>query len=267
MRWIDSHCHLQERFLPDEADGAHEAAAALGRAAEGGVRAVVCVGTDEATSRQAIGLARAAQAGELGAGLPALRAVIGLHPHDAKDGFGWLPELLEEAAASVSGIGECGLDYHYEHSERAAQQAAFSAQMALARASSLPLVIHARDAWEDLFAMLEAEGAPDETVLHCFTGGPAEAERCLELGLTISFSGVITFKNAQDVRDACAIVPLDRLIVETDAPFLAPVPHRGSTNEPALVPIVGEAVAAAKGLSAAEVAEATSRTAERIFGC
>ena len=135
----------------------------------------------------------------------------------------------------------------------------------MAHERELALIIHARDAWDDLFAVLDAEGVPPRTVLHCFTGGPQEAAGCVERGLTVSFSGVITFKNAGDVREAAAVVPLDALLVETDSPFLAPVPHRGQPNEPALVPVVGAAVAAAKGLDAAEVAVASSATARRIF--
>ena len=126
-------------------------------------------------------------------------------------------------------------------------------------------MIHARDAWDDLFSVLDSEGVPAETVLHCFTGGPREAERCVELGLTVSFSGIVTFKNAQDIREAAIGVPLDRLLVETDAPFLAPVPHRGATNEPSWVSLVGAAVAAAQGRDPQEVAAATTANAARIF--
>ena len=135
----------------------------------------------------------------------------------------------------------------------------------MAHDRGLALVIHARDAWEDLFDVLASEGVPTETVLHCFTGGPAEAERCVEMGLSVSISGIVTFKNAHDVRAAAAVVPLDRLLVETDAPFLAPVPNRGATNEPGWVGLVGEAVAAAQARAVVDVANATTANATRIF--
>ena len=137
-------------------------------------------------------------------------------------------------------VGECGFDYHYEHSPRAAQRDAFAAQVELARRYDLTLVVHSRDAWDDTLDVLRAAGPPQRTVLHCFTGGPDEARRCLDLGAFLSFSGIVTFKGAQDVRDAAALCPLDRLMVETDAPFLAPVPHRGKQNRPAWVVAVGE---------------------------
>ena len=262
--WVDSHCHLQEHYLPEEPG--RSAIEALERAARAGVEAVICVGTDEATSRQAVALAAAVADGSLGEGLPAVRAAIGLHPHEATSSLDWLDPLLAERATGVVAVGECGLDYHYEHSPRAEQRAAFASQIALAHRHGLTLVIHARDAWDDLFEVLGSEGVPAETVLHCFTGGPSEAARCVAAGMTVSFSGIVTFKNASDLRAAVSEVPLERLLVETDSPWLAPVPHRGAQNEPAWVPLVGEAVAAAGGWTTAEVAAATSATAARLFG-
>ena len=261
--WVDSHCHLQERFLPDDGDSA--AADALRRAAETGVSAVICVGTDEATSRQAVALSAAVGSGALGTGLPEVRCVVGLHPHEAAEQIDWLDQLLADRSADLVGVGECGLDYFYEHAPKAEQRQAFAAQIARAHDAGLALVIHARDAWDDLFSVLDSEGVPAETVLHCFTGGPREAERCVELGLTVSFSGIVTFKNAQDIREAAISVPLDQLLVETDAPFLAPVPHRGATNEPSWVSLVGAAVAAAQGRDPQVVAAATTANAARIF--
>jgi TatD DNase family protein len=167
----------------------------------------------------------------------------------------------------VVAVGECGLDYFYEHSPRDAQRRAFAAQIALAHAHDLALVIHARDAWDDLFDVLAAEGVPERAVLHCFTGGPSEADRCLRAGMYVSFSGIVTFKNAADVRAAAAMCPLDRLLVETDSPFLAPVPHRGQINEPSYVPHVGEAVAAVKGSAVDEIRESSAAAAARAFGC
>ncbi len=276
--WFDSHCHLQERYLPSaSADGAADADPAtddvtevLRRSAASGVGRMVCVGTDPTTSSQALALARARATGALGPDVPHLWATVGLHPHEAASGVDETIALVERAVADADGVlvavGECGLDYHYDHSPRAQQRRAFADQVALAERHDLALVIHARDAWDDLFAVLASEGVPERTILHCFTGGPAEATRCLELGMFISFSGIVTFKNAADVREAVARCPLDHLLVETDSPFLAPVPHRGGANEPAYVPLVGAAIAEVKGLTASEVARSSAAAASRAFG-
>lgn len=191
-------------------------------------------------------------------------ATAGVHPHEAADGTDGLAALLD--APEVVAVGECGLDYYYEHSPRDVQRSAFAAQIALAHHHDMALVIHTRDAWTDTFDVLAAEGVPDRTIFHCFTGGPDEARRCLDLGAMLSFSGIVTFKSADDVRAAAALCPLDRLLVETDAPFLAPVPHRGEANRPALVPLVGAAVAAAQGRSTADIAERSWENAARTYG-
>jgi TatD DNase family protein len=162
-------------------------------------------------------------------------------------------------------VGECGLDYHYDHSPRDVQREVFAAQIGLAHRHDLALVIHTREAWEDTFDVLAAEGVPERTVLHCFTGGPDEARRCLDLGGYLSFSGIVTFPSAQDVREAAALCPLDRVLVETDAPYLAPVPHRGKRNRPALVAVVGAGLAEAMGRDVAEVAEASWRNATGVY--
>ena len=156
-------------------------------------------------------------------------------------------------------VGECGLDYHYEHSPRRAQRAAFAEQIALAHRHGLALVIHAREAWDDLFDVLGAEGVPERTVLHCFTGGPAEARRCLDAGMFVSFSGIVTFKNAAEVREAAARCPLDRLLVETDSPFLAPVPHRGRPTSRPSCPWSARRSPRSKGIEAAELAARRGR--------
>ncbi len=267
VTWFDSHCHLQEAYLPEGDDAG--VVGALIRAAEAGVAGLVCVGTDADTSAQAVALARAmaapdSPAARLGVGV---WATIGLHPHDAKAGVATLDALLDEAAddAVVVGIGECGLDYYYEHSDRQVQRDAFAAQVALAHERDLALVIHTRDAWDDTIAVLTEVGVPERTIIHCFTGGPTEARRCLELGAALSFSGVVTFKNAGELREAAALCPLDRLLVETDSPFLTPVPHRGTPNEPSRVPLVGAAVAAARGLAPEVVAEAATATTRALF--
>ena len=145
------------------------------------------------------------------------------------------------------------------------QQHVFAAQIALAKAHDLTLVIHTRDAWPDTFDILEAEGAPPRLVFHCFTGGPEEARRALDLGAALSFSGIVSFKNADDVRQAAALCPVDRMTVETDSPYLAPVPHRGKQNRPAYLPHVGAAVAAAKCLDLEVVEAATTAVAQQLF--
>ena len=248
MTWIDSHCHLQAL---DDADGAIE------RARAAGVERIVCVGTDLETSREAV---------ELAGRHADVVATVGLHPHDASDLDAQWPELEALAAHdAVVAVGETGLDFHYLHSPADVQETAFRAQIELATRLGRALVVHSREAWDDTFRVLAAEGAPDRTVLHCFTGGPDEARRALDVGAYVSFSGIVTFKTADDVRAAAALVPDDRLLVETDAPYLAPVPHRGRENEPAWVVAVGEAVAAARDRPPAEVAAASRAATARAF--
>lgn len=248
--WVDTHCHLGH--------GDDDPHGALAEARAAGVTRVIDVGTDAASSRRALTLA-AREAG--------VWATVGLHPHDAEQGVDTVVGVLDEglAAGSVVAVGECGLDYHYDHAPRSVQRAAFAAQVRLAHERGLALVVHSREAWADTFAILESEGVPPRTVFHCFTGGPAEAERALALGAYLSFSGIVTFPNAADVRAACARCPLDRLLVETDAPYLAPVPHRGRRNRPAWLPAVAAGVAEAAGLALEEVRDAVWANAERVF--
>lgn len=249
--WVDSHCHLGSVTIGADA--------ALERAASAGVEWVVCVGTDLASSREAVELAHRHPG--------RVRATVGLHPHDAARLDAELGELGELAAGpEVVAIGETGFDLHYEHSPRAAQDRAFREQIRLAHRLGRALVIHSRDAWDDTFRVLAEEGLPERTVFHCFTGGPWEARRALAEGAALSFSGIVTFPGAGAVRAAVAIAPLERLLVETDAPFLTPVPRRGRENEPALVPVVGAAVAGARGAPVDEVAAATSTNAARLLG-
>jgi TatD DNase family protein len=267
--WFDSHCHVQEEYLGGDGSegGAPDVEGVLTRAAEAGVDRLLCVGTGAATSAQAAALARATTGARNGE--PRAWATVGLHPHEASEGTEAVASLLAHELAlgdgAVVAVGECGLDYYYEHSTRDAQRVAFAAQISLAHAHGLALVIHARDAWDDLFDVLSAEGVPERTVLHCFTGGPDEADRCLRAGMYISFSGIITFKNAADVRAAAARCPLDRLLVETDSPFLAPVPHRGRVNEPAYLPLVGETIAAVKECAVEEIRERTALSTAMVF--
>jgi TatD DNase family protein len=245
--WADSHCHLQYEGITDDA---------LVAAAAAGVGRIICVGTDGPQSEQAIEVSRAHP--------ETVWATVGLHPHDASQGVDSIVGLL--GPSEVVGIGECGLDYHYDHSPRDVQRAAFAAQIGLAHEHGLALVIHTREAWADTFAILRAEGVPERTVFHCFTGGAPEARLCLDLGASLSFSGIVTFKTANDVREAAALVPLDRILVETDAPYLTPVPHRGSPNGPAYVPLVGAAVAAVKGVDVDEVEATTWANTAALFG-
>lgn len=248
--WVDSHCHPQ--MVTGGAD------AAIDRAREAGVAAMVVVGTDLASSREAVDLA---------ARHPDVFATVGLHPHDASrlaDEWTALADLA--AHDGVVAVGEAGFDYHYVHSPAEAQEQAFRAQIRLAHALDRALIIHSRDAWDDTFRVLVDEGVPARTVFHCFTGGPAEADRALELGAALSFSGIVSFRNANDVRDAATRCPADRLLVETDAPYLAPVPYRGRENEPAYVHAVGTALAAAVGRPAPIVAAESAAAAARFLG-
>ena len=247
--WIDSHCHLQL--------GHGEAEGAIERAVAAGVGRMICIGTDLATSSQAVDLARSRNR---------VWATVGLHPHDASRHHSEWDGLRRLAGSSrVVGVGEAGFDLHYRHSPEEAQEESFRAHIRLAAERDLALVIHSREAWDQTFAVLEEEGVPARTVFHCFTGGPEEARRALDLGAWLSFSGIVSFPNAGDVREAATLTPDDRLLVETDSPFLAPVPHRGRTNEPAYLPAVGAAVAAARGTTSEAVAELTRNNALAVF--
>jgi TatD DNase family protein len=288
IEWFDSHCHLQDEFTESDegeridATGPHATrlAATLARASEAGVTRMVCVGTAAGSSAEAVTLARSMRQPGSAAVAEGIEvwATVGLHPHDAKDGVDTLDDLLAAEVAGtvrtgsgaldepvVVGIGECGLDYHYDHSPRLLQREAFALQIELAHRHGLTLVIHTREAWDDTFDILGASGVPERTIIHCFTGGPGEARRCLDLGASLSFSGVVTFKNADDVRQAAELCPWDRLLVETDSPFLTPVPHRGTLNEPSRVPLVGAAIAQLKGVETFRVADVTTDNARVAF--
>jgi TatD DNase family protein len=245
VAWTDQHCHL-------EVGDAGASQVAEARAA--GVTRMVSVGCD---------LAQSQQMAELAAIYDGVYATAGVHPHDAQHGIAGIEALLD--LPQVVAVGEAGLDYFYEHSPRDVQADVFAAQIALANQRSLPLVIHSRDAWDDTFAMLDREGVPDRTVFHCFTGGPDEATEVLNRGALLSFSGIISFPSGESLRQAAAICPLDRLLVETDSPYLAPVPHRGKPNQPAWVRLVGEAVAAAVGRPVAEIEAVTWQNANRFY--
>jgi len=218
---------------------------------------LVTIGTDAAHSAEAVALA---------CRFPEVWATVGLHPHDATEGIEGIVGVLDGAGREVVAVGECGLDYHYDHSPRPAQRQVFAAQIALAHERNLALVVHTREAWDDTFSILEACGVPPRTVVHCFSGGPREAERSLALGAYLSFSGIVTFPSAAEVREAAVLCPLERLLVETDAPWLAPVPFRGKPNRPAFVTVVGAALARARGVEVDVVEEATGANAAAVFG-
>ncbi|HLY84353.1 MAG TPA: TatD family hydrolase [Acidimicrobiales bacterium] len=245
--WTDSHCHV-----PYEGVGLE----VIDAARQAGVTRLVTVGTDAAQSAAAIEAARAHDG---------VWATIGLHPHDALQGVASIEGLLAGCGPEVVGVGECGLDYHYDHSPRPVQRDVFASQVALAHRYGLALVIHTREAWDDTWAVLRTEGVPERTVFHCFTGGPSEARIAIDLGGALSFSGIVTFPSAGDVRAAAALCPLDRLLIETDSPYLSPVPFRGRPNSPALLPLVGAAVAVARGVDTTVVEHASWANAERLF--
>lgn len=246
--WIDTHCHVYDDKM--ECDDR----VSIAQAREAGVEKMIVIGTDLDTTKSAIDIANRHDG---------VWATVGLHPHDAKNGLAGLVELID--SPKVVGIGECGLDYYYDHSDRVVQREMFAAQIALANERNLPLVIHTRSAWSDTFDVLDACGTPERTIFHCFTGDVEEARGCVERGAYLSFSGIVTFKNADDIRRAATWCPSDRLLVETDAPFLAPVPHRGKPNQPAFVPVVGEFIAGLRSISVDECAEITTQNACLAF--
>jgi TatD DNase family protein len=245
--WADSHCHIPYEGVD---------VAAIAEAREAGVARIITIGTNALASAAAVDVAR---------GYDGVWATVGLHPHDASQGLEGVSALLAERDPVVVGVGECGLDYHYDHSPRPVQRDVFAAQVCLAAELGLTLVVHTREAWDDTFDILAREGPPERWILHCFTGGPAEAERGLGMGAMVSFSGIVTFKSADDVRAAARVCPLDRLLVETDSPYLAPVPYRGRPNRPALVPVVGAAVAAVRGMAPHVIEEATWANTGAVF--
>jgi TatD DNase family protein len=243
---IDSHAHLQFEEYAAELDDV------LARAQEAGVEAIINVGTDLASSRAAIALAER---------YPQLYATVGLHPHEAATFTSDVGKTLADLAhhPKVVAIGETGLDYYYQHSPRDAQQAAFRTQLELAQALNLPVVVHSRDAKEDTLRML-AETTPERTgVLHCFTGDLEMAERAIAMGFYISFSGIVTFKNAGPLREVAKTLPLESLLIETDCPFLTPTPYRGQRNEPAFVCRVAEQLAEVKPSMTVEMVRSTTR--------
>lgn len=248
---VDSHCHL------DFPDFASERAAVLARARAAGVATMLTIGTrlDEFDGVRAIA-----------EGDADIWCSVGAHPHEAADHAHLLPSQLASLTEhpKVVGIGETGLDFHYDLSPRDIQKRVFRAHITASKLTSLPLIIHAREADDDIARIL-VEESPPPGVLHCFSSGRGLAEAALAIGFYISISGIVTFKNAEDLRAIVRDVPLDRLLVETDSPYLAPVPYRGKRNEPAYVAATAAAVAALKGGDPNELAAATTANFFRLF--
>lgn len=255
--WFDNHCHLTS-LKTDPAE-------AVAVAAEAEVTRLLTVGCTVADSAQAIDIAQR---------FDNVWATAGVHPHDAKDGLAGLAELLDstvltsggEPAPAVVAVGECGLDYHYDRSPRDVQAESFQRQIEMAHERDLALVIHTRDAWDDTFTILDRCGMPERTVFHCFTGGPQEAAEAVNRGAYLSFSGIVTFPSAPELREAAELAPLDRILVETDSPYLAPVPLRGKANKPANVAVVGASLADHLGHDRSAFAAVTTANANRLFG-
>ena len=252
---VDSHCHLDmDEFDVDRDD-------VVERAYRAGVTTLVLIGSVDAASghRRALRLAET-----LG-----FRVTAGVHPHEARHATEGIYDELRGLAREgrIAAIGEVGLDFHYDHSPRDVQREVFRRQVRLAREVGLPLVIHTREAEEETVAILKEEGALEAGgVIHCFTGGRVLGEAALALGLHLSFSGIVAFPRALEIQDVARTVPLNRLLVETDAPFLAPPPHRGKRNEPAFVVEVAHALARLRATSVAEIAQASTENARHLFG-
>lgn len=251
---IDSHCHLEYKGLVEDQQGV------LSRAREAGIGGFLNISTRQREWDQVIGTA---------ARETNVWASVGIHPHEADAHADLGAAALLEAAAhpKVIGIGETGLDYYYDHSDRETQQALFRTHIAVARETGLPLIVHTRDAEDDTARILteEMEQGAFPALIHCFTASANFAQLVLDLGLTISLSGIVTFKNAKDLQEIAAKLPAGRILVETDAPFLAPIPHRGQTCEPAFTADTARFVAKLRDEDPAKLAETTSRNFLELF--
>ena len=254
MTFIDSHCHLNYKGLVEQQQQVLE------RARTAGVGTMLTISTRESEWDDVIGIAEREDD---------IWATVGIHPHEA-DAHAHIDtaKLIDRAQhPRVVGIGESGLDYYYDHSDRDQQQTSFRAHIAAARETGLPVIVHTRDAEEDTAAILRDEMGKGAYpgVIHCFTASDAFADIALELGFYISISGIVTFKNAKDLQATAARVPIDRLLIETDSPFLAPVPHRGKTGEPAFVADTARFLATLRGVDVMTLADATSANFHRLF--
>ncbi len=250
---IDTHAHLDgSKFKNDQEE-------VIRRAKEAGIDYIFNIGAGESSSKASVALAKK---------YPQIYAAVGVHPHDAQEVTGDTLRLLRELAKEekVRAIGEIGLDYHYDFSPRDVQQRVFRAQLRLAHELNLPVVIHSREADEDTMRILKEEEVDKlGGIMHCFAGDLAMAKECIDLNLKLAFGGVITFKNSETAREVVKVIPLEELLIETDAPYLTPVPHRGKRNEPAYVLQVAKKIAKIKGIELEEVARVTTRTAKELF--
>lgn len=249
---FDSHCHLDDEAFAADRE------AVLDRARTAGVRGTVTVGTSLASSRRAIALAE--QHADV-------YAAVAIHPHDASSATAAAMAELEALARHqrVVAIGETGLDYYRDFAPRDTQAQVFRAHLVLARLLNLPVIIHNRDAHFDVMRIL-AEEAPPRVIMHCFSGSPEIAHRCLDRGYYLGLGGPLTYRNARRALEVAAYVPPDRLLLETDAPYLPPEPHRGRRNEPSYLPLIAWAAAHARGVAAGTVAEITTSNAREAFG-
>ena len=252
--FVDSHCHLNYKGL------AEHQADVIARARGAGVSTMLTISTREREWDEIVGIAEA---------YPDIWASIGIHPHEADDHAHVTTQMLIDRAAHprVVGIGETGLDYYYDHSDRAQQAINFRAHIAASRATGLPLIVHTRDAEDDTAAIIADEMGKGAfpCLIHCFTASAGFADKALAMGCYISISGIVTFKNARDLQETAARVPDDRLLIETDAPFLAPVPHRGKIGEPAFVADTARFLASLRGVDAMTLAETTSANFFKLF--
>jgi TatD DNase family protein len=255
---IDSHCHLADEAFDSDRDDV------IARARQAGLSGALCIlsAGDEA---------EAARAGDVRARWTSVRFAAGVHPHNASRFADRPADAADATRAHLirfdgCAVGEIGLDYHYDFSPPETQRQVFAAQLALARELDRPIIIHTREATEDTFSLLAAAGGPLRGVFHCFTGDDEMARRALDIGFHLSFAGIVSFPKAQALRDTARLVPQDRLLIETDSPYLAPVPHRGKRNEPSFVARVLAVVAEIRGEPPEVVEGYTTRNFEALFG-
>jgi TatD DNase family protein len=253
VRLVDSHVHLDDSKFDDDRD------ATIERALAAGVDCMMAIGTGNGPADLDVAVRMADR-------YPFIYATIGVHPHDASKATPETWTRMRELAIhpKVLAVGEIGLDYHYDFSPRDVQRAVFEQQLALAADFAKPIVIHTREAWDDTLAILGTHWHGGG-IMHCFTGDVAQARQALDLGFHLSFGGVVTFPKAEAVRQAARIAPEDRLLVETDCPYLAPVPHRGKRNEPAFVVETARRLAEVRGVAPEAIAESTTRNFERLL--
>jgi TatD DNase family protein len=258
--FVDSHAHLEgHKYDSDRGE-------VFVRAHQAGVNIVLCIGNSDTPDGFDCAI-------KLAERFPNVYASVGIHPHEAKLGNEELYAKLAELAKHprIIGWGEVGLDYYYDHSPREVQRDVFIRQMELARAADLPIIIHCRpsdssdNAWQEVFALIREHWAGRSGIIHCFTGEPHHMQEAVDLGFMVSFSGAVTFPKAENIRTAARECPLDHILIETDSPYLAPIPYRGKRNEPAYVIETAKKVAEVRGISLDEVARATTANFKRFF--